>query len=87
VVALTGGLADTVINASPAALAMGVATGVQFNPVTEEALTGAFARLHALWRDRPTWARMQANAMAQPVGWGPSARAYAALYGEVARQP
>ncbi len=87
VVALTGGLADTVINASPAALAMGVASGIQFHPVTEEALTGAFTRLHTLWRDREIWARMQKNAMAQPVGWGPSAREYAALYAEVARRP
>jgi starch synthase len=87
VVALTGGLADTVINASPAALAMGVASGIQFNPVSDEALTGAFTRLHALWRDRTAWARMQANAMAQPVGWGPSARDYAALYAQVARLP
>lgn len=84
-VALTGGLADTVINASPAALAMGVATGVQFHPVTADALRGALARLCALWSDRATWARMQANAMAQPVGWGPSAGAYARLYRDVAR--
>lgn len=83
VVALTGGLADTVINASPAALAAGVATGVQFHPVTADALTGALSRLCDLWADPQLWGRMQGNAMAQPVGWGPSARAYAALYARV----
>ncbi len=84
VVALTGGLADTVINASPAALAAGVATGLQFTPVTGDAFAAALAQLASLHADRATWARLQANAMAQPVGWGPSARAYAALYAGLA---
>jgi starch synthase len=83
-VALTGGLADTVINASTAALDVGAATGVQFNPVTALSLRSALSQLCDLYADRPTWARMQANAMRQPVGWGPSARAYAALYREIA---
>lgn len=82
-VGLTGGLADTVINASPAALAQGVATGIQFSPITAEALRNALTRLCALYRDRETWSRMQANAMAQPVGWDQSARAYAAMYAEL----
>lgn len=83
-VALTGGLADTVIHASPAALAVGVATGVQFHPVSTDALRTAFGRICDLYAAPPTWATMQANAMRQPVGWGPSARAYAALYRDVA---
>lgn len=80
VVALTGGLADTVINASPAALARGAATGVQFSPVTAEALRGALTRLCQLYRDGDTWSRLVANGMSHPVGWDQSARAYAALY-------
>ncbi len=84
-VALTGGLADTVINASPAALAMGVANGIQFHPVTAEALRAALVRLCDLWEDGKTWGRMRVNAMAQPVGWQRSARAYAHLYRDVAR--
>lgn len=79
-VALTGGLADTVINASPAALARGVATGIQFAPVTAGSLRNAVARLCALYKDQKTWSRLQKNAMAQPVGWDQSAKAYAALY-------
>lgn len=82
-VALTGGLADTVINASPAARAVGVATGVQFYPVTADALAGALSRLCDLYEDRDTWASLQRNAMAQPVGWDASARAYCALYAGV----
>jgi starch synthase len=80
VVALTGGLADTVIHASSAALATGVATGLQFHPITAEALEQALIDLCALHAQPKTWARMMRNAMAQPVGWETSAAAYADLY-------
>jgi len=83
-VALTGGLADTVINASPAALARGVATGVQFFPIDAPALTNAFSRLCDLYDDAKTWKTMQANAMKQPVGWETSAAAYKTIYASVA---
>lgn len=83
-VALTGGLADTIINASPAAMAQGVATGVQFTPVTAATLEAALGHLCDLWQDRPAWEQMQRNAMAQPVCWQGSARAYAALYADIA---
>ena len=79
-VSLTGGLADTVINASPAALAKGVATGVQFHPTTAQALSNAFSRLSVLYRDKKVWNSLQKNAMAQPVGWQSSAAEYHALY-------
>ena len=79
-VARTGGLADTVIDASPAALRAGVATGVQFSPVTQVELTAALLRLCALYREPKSWARMQRNAMKQPVDWADSAAEYAALY-------
>lgn len=79
-VALTGGLADTVINASPASLASGVATGVQFFPVTTQALGNAFVRLCDLYADQKTWKTMQRNAMKQPVGWETSAADYHAIY-------
>ena len=83
-VARTGGLADTVIDANPAAQRTGVATGVQFAPATADALSHAFDRLVALWREPKVWARMQANAMRQPVGWDESAAHYAALYRSLA---
>ncbi len=84
-VAFTGGLADTVIPASPAALAAGASTGVQVHPLTADTLTLGLMDLCALFADRETWTRMQANAMAQPVGWETSAQAYARLYREVTR--
>ncbi|WP_368344186.1 glycogen synthase GlgA [Pelagovum sp. HNIBRBA483] len=82
-VALTGGLADTVINASPAAMAKGVATGVQFSPITAEALRVALDDLCDLYAEKAQWQKLQRNAMKQPVGWDRSAAAYAALYAEV----
>lgn len=80
-VALTGGLADTVIPATPATLAAKpVATGIQFSPVTAQALANALGRLCALYAQPKLWRQMQRNAMAHPVGWDHSAAAYAALY-------
>ncbi|MEL7027457.1 MAG: glycogen synthase GlgA, partial [Pseudomonadota bacterium] len=84
VVARTGGLVDTVIDASPAALRSEVATGIQFGPVTPHAMASALLRLVALYKDPKTWAKMQRNAMASEVGWDASAPAYAAIYNEVA---
>ncbi|WP_116085650.1 glycogen synthase GlgA [Tropicimonas sp. IMCC34011] len=85
VVALTGGLADTVIPANAAALQAGAATGLQFHPITAPALEGALNQLCDLYSDADTWGRIQRNAMKHPVGWGPSAAAYAALYKGMAR--
>ncbi|SFE74296.1 starch synthase [Roseivivax sediminis] len=79
VVALTGGLADTVINASPAGLAAGAATGLQFYPINADTLAQALVKLTTLWGDQAVWQRMMRNAMAHPVGWDVSARAYADL--------
>lgn len=87
VVAMTGGLVDTVINASPMAMRAGVATGIQFQPVTAHALASALIRTRELYRDKPTWEMLQRNAMRQEVGWEASAAEYAALYDEVAGTP
>jgi starch synthase len=80
VVAAVGGLADTVIHASPAAMAAGVATGITFHPTDAVAFGQALRQLIALYADKPAWALVQKNAMKHPVGWDASAAAYAALY-------
>lgn len=79
-VTLTGGLADTVINASPAALSRKVATGIQVNPITAEALSYGFQHLCDLYDQPKVWASLTRNAMKQPVGWETSAAEYHALY-------
>jgi starch synthase len=83
VVARVGGLADTVIDANEAALAAGVATGIQFNPVNAAMLEHALHRTAVLWRDQKTWREMQKNAMRADVSWRASARRYAELFREV----
>lgn len=80
VVAAVGGLVDTVIHASPAALTAGVATGIVFQPVDAVAFGQALRALLALYANKSAWAQVQKNAMKQPVGWESSAGAYAALY-------
>jgi starch synthase len=80
VVSRVGGLADSVIDANQAALAAGVATGIQFWPTTPEALEVALHRLLTLWRDRPAWAQVQRNGLASDVSWRGPANRYVALY-------
>ena len=84
VVARVGGLADTVIDASPMAVSAGVATGVQFTPVAPGMLEAAIRRAAALHRAPETWRRMQRNGMATDVSWRDPARRYAALYRDIA---
>ncbi len=83
VVARVGGLNDTVIDANEVALAAGVATGIQFAPVTRDALEHALARTGALWNAPGLWRTMQKNGMATAVGWERPAEKYAALYRDV----
>ena len=80
VVAAVGGLADTVIPASPAAMAAGVATGISFHPTDAVAFSQALRQLVQLHADPAAWARVQGNAMRHPVGWEASAASYALLY-------
>lgn len=80
VVAAVGGLADTVITANPAALAVGVATGITFHPTDAAAFDLALQNLIRLHTDTKTWAQMVKNAMRHPVGWEQSAARYAELY-------
>jgi starch synthase len=80
VVARTGGLADTVIDASPMALAAGAATGVTFARPDADALRGALRRSIALYRQPAIWQAMQAAGLRTDVSWTHPAAAYAALY-------
>ena len=84
-VARTGGLADTVIDANDAALAAGTATGIQFAPATVAALAFALERAFALYADRKVWRKMTNRAMGHPVSWDRSAAAYADIYRAVAK--
>jgi starch synthase len=71
VVAKVGGLADTVTD---------LVTGIQFHPVTREALEAALHRTADLWSDREAWEAVQANAMQRDVSWAEPADEFLQLY-------
>lgn len=80
IVTRTGGLADTVIDANPAAMAQATATGVVLGEASYDDLSLAITRAIRLYDDGPVWARLQKTGMRADFGWGASAAAYAALY-------
>jgi starch synthase len=80
IVAQTGGLADTIIDANDAALSAGVASGIHFAPADGAALEDAIRRAVALYREPKAWAQMQRMGMKMDVSWEKSAARYAALY-------
>ncbi|WP_454851711.1 glycogen synthase GlgA [Rhizobium binxianense] len=80
IVARTGGLNDTVIDANHAALAARVATGIQFSPVTEAGMLQALRRAIHLYADQKVWTQLQKQGMKSDVSWEKSAERYAALY-------
>ena len=80
VVSRVGGLADTIIDANEMALGAGVGTGIQFHPVTLDALNGAIRRAADLYARPDDWQLMQTNGMNIDVSWSAPARRYADLY-------
>src|SRR5262249_38983178 len=81
VVRATGGLADTVTDYTPEALASGQATGFRFIPYSPDGLLGAARRALDLYRDRPDdWLRPARNGMRPDWARGRSAPEYVALY-------
>jgi starch synthase len=85
IVARTGGLADTVIDANEAALSDGVATGFQFSGVSADGLSGAISRALSCYHRPEQWRSLQKRGMKSDVSWGRSARRYAELYRELTK--
>lgn len=83
VVARTGGLADTIIDANEAAINSSAATGVMFQPADGAALDAALERTARLYANRKVWAAIQRAGMKTDVSWDASAARYAALYLEL----
>jgi starch synthase len=84
VVARTGGLADTIIDANEAALSAGAATGFQFAPLTADAFLQAIRRVMRCHREPSVWATIQRQGMKADVSWDRSAARYAQLYDTLA---
>jgi starch synthase len=87
VVRRTGGLADTVVDATAETVGDRTATGFVFDDAGMPGLVSAVGRALAFYREPLTWRRLQLHAMAQDFSWNASAAQYAALYNEVSGVP
>jgi len=87
VVARTGGLGDTVIDANEAALSAEVATGLVFEAGRGDSLRAAIRRAIALHRQPESWATIQRAGMKADFSWGRSAARYADLYRSLTEGP
>jgi glycogen/starch synthases, ADP-glucose type len=77
----TGGLADTVVDATQENLANETATGFSFDPPTAEALVATVRRALALYRTSPErWRKLMVTGMTQNFSWQRSVIHYEALY-------
>ena len=76
----TGGLADTVVDATEANLKAGTATGIVFENADASAVGEALVRAHTLYQNRQAWEQVQHEGMAQDFGWEASARKYLELF-------
>jgi starch synthase len=80
----TGGLADTVIDANPAALRDGSATGFQFSEASVRDLLWTWRRALTVYRRPDQWRAMQIRAMTRDFSWKAPAQEYIDLYRSLA---
>ena len=80
VVRATGGLADTVVDATPATLKDGSATGFVFEPFDAPDFLAAVRRALTAYGKKATWRALQKNGMGRDFSWEASAAKYLALY-------
>ena len=80
VVRCVGGLADTVVDATDAAVQADLATGFMHGPATAAALGQAMMKALRAWRKKSLWRQLMLRGMAQNFSWAPAARQYLALY-------
>ncbi len=83
----SGGMADTVIDATPEAIRQGAATGFSFDEPSSSALAQCINRAMSLYRQPIAWRRLQASGMRQDFSWQRSAKAYADLYHKLTGAP
>lgn len=83
VVRRTGGLADTVTDAEPAAMLEDTANGFVFDEPSKEGLLAALSRALTLFKEPLAWRRLQLAGMRREFGWKASAMKYIDLYESV----
>lgn len=80
IVRATGGLADSVTDATAAGIRSGKSTGFVFEEYSETALLKTVKRAIKLFGDRERWTQLMRNGMKCDFSWTAAARQYAALY-------
>jgi len=80
VVRQTGGLADTIVDATEASLAARTANGFSFVEDSPAALSETLRRAVDAYRRREAWSRLIATGMRQDWSWAKSAKRYENLY-------
>ena len=87
VVRATGGLADTIVNATDATLANGTATGFSFADYSGLALSETLDRACQMYvAKKELWWQLIRTGMKQDWSWAHSAREYVNLYQQTVRQ-
>ncbi len=76
----TGGLADTVVDATDENRKLGIATGFKFEQSTEQELEQSLHRVVNLFKRPRIWRKMMITAMTQDFSWAKSAQTYQDLY-------
>ena len=80
IVHATGGLVDTVVDASAENIANGTASGFIFSHTTTLGLNECIQRALDLYQDKSSWHKIQMNGMRRDFSWNQSAEEYLALY-------
>lgn len=87
IVRRTGGLADTVVNATAETMRDGTATGFSFDEYSSGALEHALYKgVQTYLHDRDSWRRLMSRGMSQDWSWTASARKYVTLYRKTIEQ-
>lgn len=87
IVRMSGGMADSVEDASVESIQHGSGTGFVFNGSSAADFLSTVRRALSFYRQPILWRKLQTNAMAQDFGWRQSAEAYAQLYCSLAGVP
>lgn len=80
VVRRTGGLADTIVDATPEAVARGDANGFVFEQYAPDAFLDAVTRALRAFQNPRLWRQLQQTGMRQDFSWDRSARRYLDAY-------
>jgi starch synthase len=81
----SGGMSDSVMDATADAIQQGTATGFSFQNPSVPGVIDGVRRAHSVYRQPIAWRKMQTSAMRQDFSWHRSAGAYASLYRSLVR--